>query len=90
VGEKQSSFSMLYIRDRDSQGYEVRIAIYDASKGSKMSEEAYTGVRDLIIEVVARVVKIGSREVHMVSGETIRGIPGKPGELYVRSVDGSI
>ncbi len=85
--EKQASFSMLYVRDRGSSGYEVRIAVYDSSKGSKIGEEVYTGIRDLNIEVGARVVKIGNREAYMVVRGSIRGVQGKPGELYIRAAE---
>ncbi|MDT7887376.1 MAG: hypothetical protein RQ885_00185 [Desulfurococcales archaeon] len=79
-------FSMIYVRDHGSSGYEVRIAIYDRPTGSKIREETHTGVKDLSLDITVSIVKIGDREIYMVSSKPIQCISKKPGELYIAGV----
>ncbi|MEM4970021.1 MAG: hypothetical protein QXE01_02075 [Sulfolobales archaeon] len=81
--ETPEGFSMIYIRDNGVSGYEVRIATYNALTGSKIHEEIHTEIKDLRLDIRGKIMRIGNKEIYLVSEEPIQGISRKAGELYI-------
>lgn len=65
--------SMIMIRDLSPNGYEVRIATYSQT-GALAFEETRSGIKALTINASVSIVKIGNREVHMISNTRLRTI----------------
>jgi len=78
---------MIYIRDRGTSGYEVKIAIYNTLTGSKICEEIYTA-KDLKLDIRGKVMKIGNKEIYLISQEPVLGIFRGTGELYISRMVG--
>jgi len=83
MDEKPSEgISIICIRDRGASGYEVKIAIYKTLIGSKIYEEIHTA-KDLRLDIRGKVMKIGNKEIYLVSEEPVLGIFRGTGELYI-------
>lgn len=65
--------SMIMIRDLSPNGYEIRIATYSQT-GILTGEETRSGVKALTINASVSIVKIGNREIHMISNTRLRTI----------------
>ena len=63
--------SMIMIRDLSSNDYEIRIATYSQT-GVLTGEETISGIKVLTINASVSIVKIGNREVHMISNTRLR------------------
>lgn len=70
MGGDRDVVALIAVREHEGRTYEVRLAIY-GSGGSLLKEEVYSGVRSISIDADIDIIKIGYRELHLLSrGET--------------------
>ncbi|MEM2204178.1 MAG: hypothetical protein QXI22_07480 [Sulfolobales archaeon] len=62
--------ALIMVREYGDKTYEVRFALY-RSGGALIKEETYSGARSINIDANVDIVKIGHRELYLVSKEEI-------------------
>ncbi|HWQ17466.1 MAG TPA: hypothetical protein VNL13_06520 [Sulfolobales archaeon] len=65
-----STVTLIMVREYGDKTYEVRLALY-RSGGILIKEESYSGARSVNIDANIGIVKIGYRELYLVSKEEI-------------------
>ncbi|GAY26446.1 hypothetical protein ATG_16500 [Desulfurococcaceae archaeon AG1] len=62
--------TMIMVREYGDKTYEVRLALY-RSGGALIKEESYSGARSISIDANVDIVKIGYKELYLISKEEI-------------------